>query len=295
MTKTQSGIVFIHKQEGITSFRTLDALKEKLGTRKIGHAGTLDKFASGVLIALAGSMTRLADYFSGMDKEYEAVFCFGRQTSTLDPEGETIQTGTVPDSTQITENVPFFTGSLSQIPPHYSAVHVAGKRASQIARSGETPQLKPRNIIVHDFTVRRWDPPYLHVRIRCSKGTYIRALARDFGARCGTCAYVTALTRTRIGSISLDDTHFTDEIILEKHLVTGKQLFSFLPEIGIRDVDTKVMTHVKYGRKLEVGMVSLPQRSPSIAALFYQDIFLALIEKTSRGIEYRFVSGEIPW
>ncbi len=295
MTDTKSGIVFIHKQEGITSFRTLDTIKKNLGTKKIGHAGTLDKFASGVLIVLAGKMTKLADSFSGMEKEYEAVFCFGKQTSTLDPEGEIIKTGTVPDLDKISENLSSFRGELLQIPPRYSAVHVAGKRAYKMARNGDIPDLKSRKITIYDFSILGWNPPYLRVHIRCSKGTYVRALARDLGTACGSCAYVTSLVRTKIGSVSLEDTHTPDTFVLDKHLVTGKNIFSFLPDINIMDVDKDTMTRIKYGKELKREMFPGNKHSKKYFALFYNDTFLALVKKTTDKVHYRFVSGVIPW
>ena len=295
MIDTKSGIIFIHKQEGITSFRTLDSLKKKLGTKKIGHAGTLDKFASGVLVVLSGRMTKLADSFSTMDKEYEAVFCFGKQTSTLDPEGDIIKTGTVPEREKITEKLPLFRGEIMQTPPHFSAVHTSGQRAYKIARSGNVPDLKSREITIYDFSIQNWDPPNLRVYIRCSKGTYVRALARDLGAACGSCAYVTSLVRKKIGLISLKDTHPPDAFILEKHLITGKNIFSFLPDIHVIDVDKETMTRIKYGRELGREIFPADHCDKRDYALFFNDTFLAIVRITTDAVDYRFVSGTIPW
>ncbi len=295
MIDTKSGIILIHKQEGITSFRTLDSLKKKLGTKKIGHAGTLDKFASGVLVVLSGRMTKLADFFSTMPKEYEAVFCFGKQTSTLDPEGEVIKTGEIPDIEEITERLSAFRGKIMQTPPRYSAVHTAGQRAYKIARSGDVPDLKSREITIYDFSIQGWDPPYLKVNIQCSKGTYIRALARDLGEACGSCAYVTSLVRKKIGLISLKDTHPPDAFVLENHLVTGKNIFSFLPDIQVIDVDKETMTRIKYGKELGREIFPADLKNNRDYALFFNDTFLALIRITTTAVDYRFVSGAIPW
>ncbi len=295
MTDTKSGIIFIHKQEGITSFRTLDSIKKKLGTKKIGHAGTLDKFASGVLIVLTGRMTKLAGSFSTMNKEYEAVFCFGKQTSTLDPEGDVIKTGGIPDLEEITEKLSAFRGEIMQTPPCYSAVHTAGQRAYQIARSGDVPDLKSRKISIYDFSILGWDPPYLRVHITCSKGTYIRALARDLGTACGSCAYVTSLVRTKIGYVSLGDTHTPATFVLDKHLVTGKNIFSFLPDIDIMDVDKDTMTRIKYGKELGREIFPADLNNNRDYALFFNDIFLALVRISTDTVRYRFVSGTIPW
>ncbi len=292
MTDKNSGIVFIHKQKGVTSFRTLDTIKKSTGMKKIGHTGTLDKFASGVLIVLTGKMTKLADYFSGMDKEYEAVFSFGTQTDTLDPEGSVINTCSVPSLQKITEVMNSFRGTILQIPPQYSAVHVSGKRAYQLALKGENAPVKPRKVTIHEFSLIDWKPPFLHVRVRCSKGTYIRALARDIGQECHSCAYVTSLVRTRVGQVSLEKTCSPEDFSPDKHIVTGKELFSYVPDIQIIDVDQKNMMLIKNGGMLKKSMFPSVIWKKNTAALFYQNVFLALIQTTNDILRYNFVSGD---
>jgi tRNA pseudouridine55 synthase len=210
------GIILLDKPPGQTSFQSLGFLKRCLGTRRIGHAGTLDKFAEGLLIVLAGRMTRLCPLAMSLDKEYAAVITFGRGTDTLDPEGEVTAEGPIPSREDLEAVLPEFLGTLSQVPPVYSAVHVNGRRASEAARRGETVTLTPRTVRIDRLDLTEYRPPDAHLRISCTKGTYIRSLARDIAARLGTCAHVSRLRRTRIGGFSVDDAHVPDEFVFPR-------------------------------------------------------------------------------
>ncbi|MDR1626650.1 MAG: tRNA pseudouridine(55) synthase TruB [Spirochaetia bacterium] len=199
------GLLLLAKPPGITSFAALNAVKKKLGTKKVGHTGTLDRFAEGLLVALSGRYTRLAPFISGMDKRYSCVFEFGTQTATLDPEGEVVKKAPLPQEGFLREAVGRFTGPLMQRPPDFSAVHVGGKRAYQMALRGEDPGLKERPVTVYSFDVQSWLPPFLSCEIHCSKGAYIRALARDLAEAVSSCAHVKALRRTQVGPFCLAD------------------------------------------------------------------------------------------
>ena len=148
-------------------------------------------------------MTRAAALFSGLDKEYEAVFRFGAETDTLDTEGEIIATADIPAIAVIREAARAFSGEISQVPPVYSAVKVQGKRAYRQARDGRPPDIPVRTVAVHSFEILSWEEPDLTVRINCSKGTYIRSLARDLGLTAGSRAYCVSLRRTGIGPFSV--------------------------------------------------------------------------------------------
>jgi len=202
---TVDGLILLDKPPGITSFSALTPLKGKLETRRIGHAGTLDKFATGLLVVLVGRYTRLADLFSGLDKCYQATIVLGRSTDTLDPEGQTVEEGPVPDLAAIRNAVRELTGTIDQQPPAYSAVHVNGKRAYRIARAGSEPRVATRRITVHRFDILSYRSPELEVIVDCSKGTYIRALARDLGKLAGSCGYVQSLRRTRVGPYTVNE------------------------------------------------------------------------------------------
>lgn len=203
MTGSGSGIVLLNKAPGITSFKAVESIRKKLNIKKAGHAGTLDKFADGLLIVLLGKYTRLAQFFSNLDKEYLATFQFGKETDTLDPEGEVIKTKPLPAYESVKKAIGKYTGVIDQIPPDYSAVHTEGKRAYKIALKGEKPKLSPRRVTIFDIEIISFVRDELKVRVVCSKGTYIRSLARDLGNEVLSCAYVKELTRTKVGNFTL--------------------------------------------------------------------------------------------
>ncbi len=198
-----SRVVLLHKPAGISSFQALGPLKKRLGTKKVGHAGTLDPFAEGLLIGLCGRTTKLAPYFSGLNKRYRVRMRFGTGTNTLDPEGITDCTGPVPGREEIEKSIAAHTGAIDQVPPGFSAVRVAGKRAYRLARRGESVSLEARRVRIDKIELETYTPPTALMDIQCSKGTYIRAIARDIAASIGTCAYVEWLERTEIGPFTL--------------------------------------------------------------------------------------------
>ena len=201
-----SGIVLFAKQSGNTSFSSLSSIKKALGTSKVGHTGTLDSFADGLLVVLTGRLTRLVPHITGFDKTYLAVIAFGTETDTLDPTGTVVRTGAIPTRAQVEAVLPQFRGKIQQVPPVYSAIHVGGgKRASELAREGKTADIPARNITIYDLELLDFSGQYALVEVSCSKGTYIRALARDIAAACGSCAHLAALRRTRVGPFLLKD------------------------------------------------------------------------------------------
>lgn len=234
-------MIMLNKPEGITSFRALGVLKKKLNTKKVGHTGTLDKFASGLLVILTGKMTKFAPYITGMDKTYLATFRFGTSTTTLDPEGDFIGTAAIPSIKDIKKAIiENFVGEIVQTPPDFSAVHVGGKRAYQLKLEGKEVVIPPRNIVINNFDVIEWDGKDLKVEISCSKGTYIRSLARDLGKMCNSLAYVTELKRTVVGPFSIDNSvlgeDFTYNNLVDPYdLISGlKKNISFVTEDGAR-------------------------------------------------------------
>ena len=200
----KSTAVLLRKEEGVTSFSSLRYVKKHVN-RKTGHCGTLDRFATGLLIACCGKFTKKVSMLTGMDKVYRAVIEFGRETTTLDPEGEVVRTAPVPSFDVIEKQVSVMTGELDQIPPVFSAIHVDGKRSYELARKGETVQMKSRKVKIYSAEILEWNSPYLTVELHVSKGTYVRSYARDLGNACLSCAYLTALERTKIGPFSLDE------------------------------------------------------------------------------------------
>lgn len=202
----KAGLLLLDKETGVTSFAALGAVKQCAGP-KAGHAGTLDRFASGLLVVLTGPLTRLNPLFSGMEKTYEATFLFGSETDTLDPEGKIVKTSPVPSREAVEAAIRnHFTGCIEQVPPAYSALHVQGRRASEIARQGGDVVLKPRSVTISSFDLLSWkDTGEARVRVTVSSGTYVRALARDLGRAAGSCAHVTALRRLSIGPYRVEE------------------------------------------------------------------------------------------
>ncbi|HEY9594646.1 MAG TPA: tRNA pseudouridine(55) synthase TruB [Spirochaetia bacterium] len=226
------GIILLDKAPGQTSFQSLGELKRRLGTTRVGHTGTLDRFAEGLLVVLAGRMTRLCPYATSMDKEYVAEVTFGRGTDTLDPEGETTVEGRVPDRAEIEAALPGFRGEMLQVPPAFSAIHVGGRRAYDAARRGEDVALAPRAVTVAALDLLDWRPPVATLRVSCSKGTYIRSLARDIAARIGTCAFVSGLRRTRVGGFRVEDAHPADSFDPTIDLLPPAAFFDAAPGLG---------------------------------------------------------------
>ena len=204
MMGNRASILLVHKPSGVTSFTSLGSIKRTVDP-KVGHAGTLDKFAEGLMIVLTGSMTKLNQVFSTMDKRYRATIYFGKETDTLDPEGEVIATADVPTLEQITQAIPQFLGTIQQSPPQYSALHIGGKRASKLAREGKVVVMEKRPVSVYSFEIISFDDNLLVADIHVSKGTYIRSLARDLALACNSRGYLVALVRTQIGPFLLKD------------------------------------------------------------------------------------------
>jgi len=201
------GFLPLDKPVGPTSHDAVARARRALGVRQVGHSGTLDPFASGLLILAVGPATRLLEYLSPLSKVYEATLKLGVTTETLDPEGEERE---ISDAwkdlgdADLRSALASFEGVQDQVPPRFSAKKVGGLPAHRRVRAGEEVSLPPARIQIHQIELVRWDRPNLTLRVRCSTGTYIRALARDVGDRLGTGAYLTALRRTGIGPISVD-------------------------------------------------------------------------------------------
>lgn len=208
----RDGIVLYAKQSGLTSFASLWAIKHALNTTKIGHTGTLDNFADGLLVVLSNRMTKFVSHITGFDKTYEAIIKFGEETDTLDIDGTVIATSAVPTLEQVTAASRAFCGTLEQMPPAFSAIQVNGKRASDLARSGEEVALKSRPVTIYQNEVIAYRAPFAHIRVSCSKGTYIRALARDMAQFCGAKAHLVALRRTAVGPFHLSDAAGFDKL-----------------------------------------------------------------------------------
>ena len=221
-----SGILLIDKPIGWTSFDVVAKVRgglKQLGVTKpkVGHAGTLDPLATGLLIILVGSYTKKASAFSGLDKIYQAEVMLGSVSTTDDKEGVIKNTSTrIPSTEEIKNVLKQFLGESEQVPPQFSAVKVNGKRAYKIAREGKQPEIKPRNIKIYTISDINYRYPTITFSISVSSGTYIRSIARDIGEKLGTGAYLCKLVRTEIGNYKLTDAHQLQKLDL-KNLSTS--------------------------------------------------------------------------
>jgi tRNA pseudouridine55 synthase len=210
-------VLLVNKPYQWTSFDVVKKLRFGLKVKKIGHAGTLDPLATGLLILCTGKMTKQIETYQAQEKEYTGTFVIGQTTPSFDLETEVDQER---DFSHITEldirsAITKLTGEISQVPPIFSAVKVNGKRAYKSARKGEDVKLKPRDVVVKEFELTGLKLPEVHFRIVCSKGTYIRSIARDLGESLGVGAYMSALCRTRIGEFKLTEANSIEEILAE--------------------------------------------------------------------------------
>jgi tRNA pseudouridine55 synthase len=200
-------ILLIDKPYGWSSFQAVKKVKWLLKAKKVGHAGTLDPLATGLLILCTEKKTKEIESIQGQEKEYTGTITVGATTPSYDMETEPNQTFPFDHITLelITETLPKFIGDISQIPPLFSAIKVDGKRAYTLARQGSEHELKSRIINIREFEITRIDLPEIDFRVSCSKGTYIRSLAFDFGKALGSGAYLSALRRTKIGNYSVEN------------------------------------------------------------------------------------------
>ena len=211
------GMITIYKEAGYTSSDVVARLRGILHMKKIGHTGTLDPDAEGVLPVCLGNGTKLCELIADRDKEYVAVMRLGTVTDTQDMSGEVLRS--IPDEevtamvteSGIEEAAACFRGKISQVPPLYSAVKINGKRLYQLARQGRTVERPAREVTIHELVITKVELPLVTMRVRCSKGTYIRTLCQDIGEKLGTGGTMESLLRTRVGSFTLDQSIRLDE------------------------------------------------------------------------------------
>jgi tRNA pseudouridine55 synthase len=248
------GFLLIDKAKGPTSHDAVSAVRRGLSERDVGHLGTLDPAASGLLVLAVGSKAlKVIEFFSGLEKEYLADVRFGAVSTTYDGEGVVEDVPpkagwTVPDKGQVQRAIhDRFLGKISQTPPSHSAVHVAGVRAYDLARRGIDVQMPKRDVEIHACDVVSYDYPDLRLRVRVSSGTYIRSLAHDLGEvlRCG--GYLSGLRRTMVGEWSVENAVTTDAAAW-KDVLPLKDVLAGLPRV---DVTAEEAEHLRHGRKIK--------------------------------------------
>lgn len=271
--KSSSSLLLLNKPSAVTSFTSLRPVKRTID-KKVGHAGTLDKFAKGLMIVLTGTFTKLNPLFSSLDKQYVAIVKFGEETETLDPEGKVIATAEVPSISQIEQVIAnHFIGEIDQRPPQYSAVHVDGKRAYKLARSGQEVEIPTRRITIFSLEILAWESPYLTLAVHCSKGTYIRSLARDIATACNSRGHLVQLQRTAIGPYTLDEAiDPEDSTLLIAHAESSVSRIARLPHMGSITVSEEAALRLTYG--------NLPPKHAILETRMQSDDTFAMLENS---------------
>jgi len=251
-----SGILLVDKSQGITSHGVVARTRKLAGTRKVGHAGTLDPMATGLLVLGLNSSTRLLTYLVGLDKEYFATIRLGASTSTDDAEGEAVTStdASLVTAEQVEAAIVPLRGEISQVPSSVSAIKVDGKRAYALVREGATVELKSRAVTISAFEVldvrREGRFTDVDVRVECSSGTYIRALARDLGVTLGVGGHLTALRRTRIGPFSVSDAALLDDLDPVTQLRTPTSVAAEL--FAVLNASAQQVTDLVHGKRIEL-------------------------------------------
>lgn len=273
-----SGVVLIDKPTGLTSHDVVAQLRKKLSEKKIGHAGTLDPFASGLLVMGVGSGTKLLHHLFGLDKQYLATIRLGQSTFTDDLEGAVVSEASASHISleQILREVRNLTGKIQQAPSRVSAIKIEGKRAYELARAGEAVEIPARSVEVYHFQVSselRFDREFLEfdVTVDCSSGTYIRALARDIGKALGVGGHLRALRRSRVGEFSIGDAFKVEDASSLRSLASVAE--KVFPRIELSGQQAQDIIHGK-----RIGL----DASVSVAAI-YKDQLLAILEPIGGG------------
>jgi tRNA pseudouridine55 synthase len=271
------GLLVVDKPAGITSRSAVDRAQRWFprGTR-LGHTGTLDPLATGVLVLCLGAATRLTEYVQRMAKVYRAGIVLGARSDTDDADGQVTPLPTVraPGPAEVADALRAFVGEIEQVPPAFSAARVAGRRAYDLARQGHAISLAPRRVAIHAIDVERYDYPLLELSVRCGKGTYIRALARDLGQRLGCGGYIASLRRTRVGcfgeaqALALD----SDRASAQRSFLSLALAVADLPRLAVTTDEAACLRH---GRPLPLPEALYEDRQ-EIAVFAAADVLVAV-------------------
>ncbi len=286
------GVLLLNKHSGPSSARVLNPIKRAYSGAKVGHTGTLDPFASGLLVILVGRATRLSRWFLKLDKTYTAVVRFGIETDTLDLTGSVVRRAAVPQRDQIENSLPRLVGSISQVPPAYSAIKIGGRRAYELARNGQEVTPQPRVIEVYEAHVGRClaqtdDYTDYELRVSCGSGTYIRSIARDLGTLAGSCASLAALERTSVGPFSLDETNPDGQIDLLPTLAAVERLgFATIA----RTDDEEIVRKLRNGARFSVeALRSIAPTTGQTYAFAADDEIVAIATRRGSELVYETV------
>lgn len=238
------GVINIYKPKGMTSHDVVGVLRKKLNIKQVGHTGTLDPFAEGVLPICVGKATRLIEYFED-DKEYLATVQFGAQTTTYDLEGNITQTSSIKiTQTNLEKALEIFQGEILQTPPIYSAIKVNGKKLYEYAREGKEVKIEPRKVTIYKIELKSFDEikQQAEISIKCSKGTYIRSIANDIGVNLGCFGHLVKLIRTQAGKFLVENSVQLDDLDIKNKIQSPLEVLS-LPQINVNDIMHERISH----------------------------------------------------
>ena len=260
--ETLSGVLNVDKPLGMTSHDVVARVRRALGIKRVGHAGTLDPLATGVLLVCVGPATRFSEFLMATSKTYVADVIVGRVTTTDDGEGEVTAEA---DASQLTAGaiataLPAFTGDIEQIPPAYSAIKQGGRKLYEMARKGEAVEAAPRRVRIDAIGLLEWTPPIARLEVRCGPGTYIRSLARDLGHALGPGGSLAALRRTVSGGFRAEDglkeADLSSPAILHERLIPLRQALAGWPEVQL---DAAQLADIRMGRRLAADPPPAPE------------------------------------
>ena len=251
------GLILINKQKGFTSHDVVNVIRKKLNTKKVGHTGTLDPNATGVLPILIGKGTKISKYLMEHDKTYIATLKLGEKTDTGDSEGQVIEEKSIPKHLRkedINDVLQSFLGKQKQLPPMYSAIKINGKKLYEYAREGKEVKIEPRNIEIYKIELLEYQNNKIKFEVECSKGTYIRTLCEDISQKLGTVGYMEELQRTKVNTFKIEDSILLDDITLEnaeKNIIKIEKVFKEKDKINL---DNKKLEMFLNGVKLTYSL-----------------------------------------
>ncbi|PZR11500.1 MAG: tRNA pseudouridine(55) synthase TruB [Archangium gephyra] len=247
-----NGVLVVDKPKGITSFDVVREVRRALNVKKVGHTGTLDPMATGVLPICIGDGTKIAQFITEATKAYDATVKLGSTTDTLDAEGKVLETRPVPSLTRELLERAFeqFRGTIKQVPPMYSAIKIGGKRLYELARAGEEIERQPREVTVFELTLRDFSADEFKLSVRCSKGFFVRTLAADLGEALGCGAHLSALRRTQSGPFVLAQSIPLTEVKPGAQLVGLNDALKDLPQLEVTEAEAQ---RVRHGGVVEVA------------------------------------------
>jgi tRNA pseudouridine55 synthase len=285
-TEGSVGVLLVDKPAGITSHDAVAIVRRATQTKRVGHTGTLDPFATGLLVMLVGRGTRLIPYIDGEPKVYEATIRLGEETDTDDATGTVTRTAEPPSDAAIRDAIAQLTGAIDQVPPDYSAKQVGGMRAYDAARRGDALELAPCRVSIHGWTILGREGAELRVRIACGGGTYIRALARDLGRRTQSAAHLTALRRTAAGPFTIAGAATLDDVA--NGAFTVRPLRAAIPSLPVRRLDAAELGRVGHGNPVAAGNDAL-EDGARVALVDDEETLIAVAERSGAELRPKLV------